>query len=148
MYDLKIDIIKECDGGFTQPSAVSGIRQDLFKIKKIEEATIDKDSQDAGSQFRDLVEKTQDEINDYIEISGWENIPSKVQIVIKQFQNEFDKVMDEYSTPPRELPLYKLWKMLSEEEQDILLNQIDKIDDLLSKGYITKNNFRKTLDKI
>lgn len=143
MYNLEVDIIKECDGGFTQPSNVSGIRQDLFKIKKIEEATIDRNSKDAGTQFRDLVEKVQDELNDYIEISGWGNIPSKIQIAIKKFQNEFDRVIEEYSTPPRELPLYKLWDMLSVEEQDNLLNQLDKMQVLLDKGYVVKNNLKR-----
>ena len=30
---MKVNIINECDGGFTQPSAISGIRQDIFKRK-------------------------------------------------------------------------------------------------------------------
>lgn len=140
---MKVDIIKECDGGFTQPSAVSGIRQDLFKKKKVEEASIDRNSKDAGSQFRDLVEKTQDEINDYIEISGWDNIPQKNKVAIKKFQNEFDRVTNEYSTPPREIPLYKLWNLLSDREQDTLLQQIDEVDRLLSRGYVVKKEFKR-----
>ena len=51
---MKLNIIQECDSGFTQPSAVSNIRKDVFK-KKVEEASIDKNSKDAGIQFRDLV---------------------------------------------------------------------------------------------
>ena len=70
---MKVNIINECDGGFTQPSAISGIRQDIFK-RKVEEASIDRNSKDAGIQFRDLVEKTQDELNDYIDISGFGTI--------------------------------------------------------------------------
>lgn len=144
MLKLKIDIMKECDGGFTQPSAVSGIRQDIFsKKKKVEEAIIDKNSGEAGLQFRNLVEKTQDEINDYIDISGWDNIPQKSRVAIKKFQNEFDRVLNEYSTPPRELPLYKLWKMLSDEEQDRLLQEIDEVDRLLSKGYVVKKDVKR-----
>ena len=143
---MKVDIIKECDGGFTQPSAVSGIRQDIFRRKKVEEViTIDKNSKEAGSQFRDLVEKVQDEINDYIDITGWDNIPQKVKVVIKKFQTEFDRVVDAYSTPPREIPLYKLWKLLSEEEQDTLLRLIAKVSSLLDEGFITKKEVKKVL---
>lgn len=143
---MKVDIIKECDGGFTQPSAVSGIRQDIFRRKKVEEEiTIDKNSKNAGSQFRDLVEKVQDEINDYIDITGWDNIPQKVRVVIKKFQTEFDRVVDEYSTPPRDIPLYKLWKLLSEEEQNTLLRLIANVNNLLDKGYITKTEIKKVL---
>lgn len=143
---MKVDIIKECDGGFTQPSAVSGIRQDIFRRKKVEEViTIDKNSKEAGSQFRDLVEKVQDEINDYIDITGWDNIPQKVKVVIKKFQTEFDRVVDAYSTPPREIPLYKLWKLLSEEEQDTLLRLIAKVSGLLDEGFITKKEVKKVL---
>lgn len=135
---MKLDIVKECDGGFTQPSAISGIRQDIFRKKKVEEATIDKNSKEAGIQFRDLVEKTQDEINDYIDISGWENIPHKVKVEIKKFQTEFDRVIAEYSTPPREIPLYKLWGLLAEDEQDKLLKLIDEVSHLLDDGFIVK----------
>lgn len=143
---MKVDIIKECDGGFTQPSAVSGIRQDIFRRKKVEEViTIDKNSKEAGSQFRDLVEKVQDEINDYIDITGWDNIPQKVKVVIKKFQTEFDRVVDAYSTPPREIPLYRLWKLLSEEEQDTLLRLIAKVSSLLDEGFITKKEVKKVL---
>lgn len=139
---MKIDIIKECDGGVTQPSAVSGIRQDLFR-KKVEEATVDKNSNEAGSQFRDLVEKAQDEINDYIEITSWVNIPPKVKVAIQKFQKEFDRVINEYSTPPRELPLYRLWNMLSTSEQDNLLSLVDDVTHLLDNGFIVKSNIRK-----
>lgn len=143
---MKVDIVKECDGGFTQPSAISGIRQDIFKRKKVEEEiTINKNSKDAGSQFRNLVEKTQDEINDYIDITGWDNIPQKVRVVIKKFQTEFDKVVDEYSTSPREIPLYKLWKLLTEEEQDKLLRLIKEVNKLLDDGFIVKKEVKKVL---
>jgi len=139
---LKLNIIQECDSGFTQPSAVSNIRKDVFK-KKVEEASIDKNSKDAGIQFRDLVEKTQDEINDYIDISGWDNIPNKVRIALKKFQNEFDRVINEYSTPPREIPLYKLWKMLTDEEQDKLLQLVENLSHLLDDGFIVKNERKR-----
>ncbi len=139
---MKLNIIQECDSGFTQPSAVSNIRKDVFK-KKVEEASIDKNSKDAGIQFRDLVEKTQDEINDYIDISGWDNIPNKVRIALKKFQNEFDRVINEYSTPPREIPLYKLWKMLTDEEQDKLLQLVENLSHLLDDGFIVKNERKR-----
>lgn len=138
---LKLDIVKECDGGYTQPSAVSGIRQDMLK-KKVEEASIDTNSRDAGSQFRDLVEKIQDEINDYIDIAGWDNIPSKVKITIRKFQTEFDRIINEYSIPPREIPLYKVWNMMTKDEQDRLLKLVDELSHLLDDGFITKNNLK------
>lgn len=143
---MKIDIIKECDGGFTQPSAVSGIRQDIFK-KKVEEAenTIDKNSKDAGSQFRDYVEKVQDEINDYIDITGYDNIPYKIKVAINKFQTEFDRIVDEYSTPPREIPLYKLWKLLSVDEQNKLLSLLDNVSHLLDNGFVVNKNVKKVL---
>lgn len=139
---MKLDIVKECDGGFTQPSAVSGIRQDIFKLKKIEEASIDTNSKDAGSQFRDLVERTQDEINDYIDITGWDNIPQKVKVTIQKFQTEFDRVINEYSTPPREIPLYKVWNMMTKDEQNKLLKLVDVLSHLLDDGFIVKNNLK------
>lgn len=139
---MKLDIVKECDGGFTQPSAISGIRKDLFR-KKVEEASIDTNSKNAGTQFRDLVEKTQDEINDYIDIAGWDNIPYKVKVAIKKFQTEFDRIINEYSTPPREIPLYKLWKMLTKQEQDTLLDLVDNVSHLLDDGMIVVKNIKK-----
>lgn len=139
---MKLDIVKECDGGFTQPSAISGIRQDIFKLKKIEEASIDTNSKDAGSQFRDLVERTQDEINDYIDITGWDNIPQKVKVTIQKFQTEFDRVINEYSTPPREIPLYKVWNMMTKDEQNKLLKLVDVLSHLLDDGFIVKNNLK------
>lgn len=143
---MKIDIIKECDGGFTQPSAVSGIRQDIFK-KKVEEAEniIDINSKDAGSQFRDYVEKVQDEINDYIDITGYDNIPYKIKVAINKFQTEFDRIVDEYSTPPREIPLYKLWKLLSVDEQNKLLSLLDNVSHLLDNGFVVNKNAKKVL---
>lgn len=142
MLKLKIDIIKECDGGFTQPSAISGIRKDIFK-KKVEEATIDKNSKEAGIQFRDLVEQTQDEINDYIDITGWDNIPQKIKVAIRKFQNEFNRILNEYSTSPRRLPLYKVWDMLSAEEQNNLLELISNVQEFLDGGFIVKNNLKR-----
>lgn len=139
---MKLDIVKECDGGFTQPSAISGIRKDLFR-KKVEEASIDTNSKNAGTQFRDLVEKTQDEINDYIDIAGWDNIPYKVKVAIKKFQTEFDRIINEYSPPPREIPLYKLWKMLTKQEQDTLLDLVDNVSHLLDDGMIVVKNIKK-----
>lgn len=139
---MKLDIVKECDGGFTQPSAISGIRKDLFR-KKVEEASIDTNSKNAGTQFRDLVEKTQDEINDYIDIAGWDNIPYKVKVAIKKFQTEFDRIINEYSIPPREIPLYKLWKMLTKQEQDTLLDLVDNVSHLLDDGMIVVKNIKK-----
>lgn len=143
---MKIDIIKECDGGFTQPSAVSGIRQDIFK-KKVEEAEniIDINSKDAGSQFRDYVENVQDEINDYIDITGYDNIPYKIKVAINKFQTEFDRIVDEYSTPPREIPLYKLWKLLSVDEQNKLLSLLDNVSHLLDNGFVVNKNAKKVL---
>lgn len=139
---MKVNIINECDGGFTQPSAISGIRQDIFK-RKVEEASIDRNSKDAGIQFRDLVEKTQDELNDYIDISGWNNIPQKSKVIIKKFQGEFDNIINDYSTPPRDLPLYKLWDLLSEKEQTKLLDEIEEINKLLDKGYVVKKEIKR-----
>jgi hypothetical protein len=139
---MKVNIINECDGGFTQPSAISGIRQDIFK-RKVEEASIDRNSKDAGIQFRDLVEKTQDELNDYIDISGWDNIPQKNKVIIKKFQGEFDNIMNSYSTPPRDLPLYKLWDLLSEKEQTKLLYEIEEINKLLDRGYVVKKEIKR-----
>lgn len=139
---MKVNIINECDGGFTQPSAISGIRQDIFK-RKVEEASIDRNSKDAGIQFRDLVEKTQDELNDYIDISGWNNIPQKNKVIIKKFQGEFDNIMNSYSTPPRDLPLYKLWDLLSEKEQTKLLDEIEEINKLLDRGYVVKKEIKR-----
>lgn len=139
---MRLDIVKECDGGFTQPSAVSDIRQDTFRLRKVEESTIDTNSKDAGIQFRDLVEKTQDEINDYIDITGWDNIPSKVKITIQKFQTEFDRIINEYSTPPREIPLYKVWNMMTKEEQDKLLKLVEVLSHLLDDGFIVKNNLK------
>lgn len=139
---MKVNIINECDGGFTQPSAISGIRQDIFK-RKVEEASIDRNSKDAGIQFRDLVEKTQDELNDYIDISGWDNIPQKNKVIIKKFQGEFDNIMNSYSTPPRDLPLYKLWDLLSEKEQTKLLDEIEEINKLLDRGYVVKKEIKR-----
>lgn len=139
---MKVNIINECDGGFTQPSAISGIRQDIFK-RKVEEASIDRNSKDAGIQFRDLVEKTQDELNDYIDISGWDNIPQKNKVIIKKFQGEFDNIMNSYNTPPRDLPLYKLWDLLSEKEQTKLLDEIEEINKLLDRGYVVKKEIKR-----
>lgn len=139
---MKVNIINECDGGFTQPSAISGIRQDIFK-RKVEEDSIDRNSKDAGIQFRDLVEKTQDELNDYIDISGWDNIPQKNKVIIKKFQGEFDNIMNSYSTPPRDLPLYKLWDLLSEKEQTKLLDEIEEINKLLDRGYVVKKEIKR-----
>ena len=139
---MKVNIINECDGGFTQPSAISGIRQDIFK-RKVEESSIDRNSKDAGIQFRDLVEKTQDELNDYIDISGWNNIPQKNKVIIKKFQGEFDNILNTYSTAPRDLPLYKLWDLLSEKEQTRLLNEIDEVNNLLDRGYVVKKEIKR-----
>ena len=86
---MQLNIIEECDGGFTQPSAVSGIRQDIMKPKeKKEENTVNRNSKDAGIQFRDYVEQTQDDINDYINVAGWDSIPSKTKVKINEFQTE------------------------------------------------------------
>lgn len=139
---MTIDIIKECDGGFTQPSAVSGIRQDLFK-KKVEENNIDKNSKDAGTQFMDYVEKTQDDVNDFIEVAGWEDIPSKIRVEIKKFQSEFDRIIDEYSTPPRKIPLYRLWRLLSSDEQDVLLNMLDNVNSMIDNSSMYTENIKK-----
>lgn len=139
---MTIDIIKECDGGFTQPSAVSGIRQDLFK-KKVEENNIDKNSKDAGTQFMDYVEKTQDDVNDFIEVAGWEDIPSKIRVEIKKFQSEFDRIIDEYSTPPRKIPLYRLWRLLSSDEQDVLLNMLDNVNSMINNSSMYTENIKK-----
>lgn len=139
---MTIDIIKECDGGFTQPSAVSGIRQDLFK-KKVEENNIDKNSKDAGTQFMDYVEKTQDDVNDFIEVAGWEDIPSKIRVEIKKFQSEFDRIINEYSTPPRKIPLYRLWRLLSSDEQDVLLNMLDNVNSMIDNSSMYTENIKK-----
>lgn len=139
---MTIDIIKECDGGFTQPSAVSGIRQDLFK-KKVEENNIDKNSKNAGTQFMDYVEKTQDDVNDFIEVAGWEDIPSKIRVEIKKFQSEFDRIIDEYSTPPRKIPLYRLWRLLSSDEQDVLLNMLDNVNSMINNSSMYTENIKK-----
>ena len=113
------------------------------KARKVEEASIDRNSKDAGIQFRDLVEKTQDELNDYIDISGWDNIPQKNKVIIKKFQGEFDNIMNSYSTPPRDLPLYKLWDLLSEKEQTKLLDEIEEINKLLDRGYVVKKEIKR-----
>lgn len=139
---MTIDIIKECDGGFTQPSAVSGIRQDLFK-KKVEENNIDKNSKDAGTQFMDYVEKTQDDVNDFIEVAGWEDIPSKIRVEIKKFQSEFDRIINEYSTPPRKIPLYRLWRLLSSDEQGVLLNMLDNVNSMIDNSSMYTENIKK-----
>lgn len=139
---MLLDIIKECDGGFTQPSAISGIRQDLLK-KKVEEDVVNKDSKDAGIQFTDYVEKTQDDINDFIEVAGWEDIPNKIRVEIKKFQSEFDRVINEYSTPPRKIPLYKLWRLLSSDEQDALLNMMDNINSMIDNSSMYTENIKK-----
>ena len=142
MYDLKLDVINECDGGFTQPSAVSGIRQDLFK-KKVEEASIDKNSKDAGLQFRDLVENIQDTINDLIDISDWDNIPQKVQIKIIKFQKEFDRLKSKYNTSSRDIPIYKLWDKMTKDEQDNVLSLIANLDGLADKGLLIKKEYKR-----
>lgn len=139
---MTIDIIKECDGGFTQPSAVSGIRQDLFK-KKVEENNIDKNSKNAGTQFMDYVEKTQDDVNDFIEVAGWEDIPSKIRVEIKKFQSEFDRIINEYSTPPRKIPLYRLWRLLSSDEQGVLLNMLDNVNSMIDNSSMYTENIKK-----
>lgn len=139
---MKLDIIKECDGGYTQPSAVSGIRQDLFK-KKVEESSVDKKSNDAGIQFRDLVERTQDTLNDLIDISDWDNIPQKVQIKIIKFQKEFDRLKSKYNTSSQDIPLYKLWDKMTAEEQDNVLSLISNLDGLADKGLLIKKEFKR-----
>lgn len=141
---MQLNIIEECDGGFTQPSAVSGIRQDIMKPEeKKEENTVNRNSKDAGIQFRDYVEQTQDDINDYINVAGWDSIPSKTKVKINEFQTEFNKIIKEYNTSPRTLPLYKLWKMLSKDEQDHLLEILDNTNNLIECTSNYSNNIKK-----
>lgn len=138
---MKLDVINECDG-YTQPSAVSGIRRDIFK-KKVEEASIDKNSKDAGLQFRDLVENIQDTINDLIDISDWDNIPQKVQIKIIKFQKEFDRLKSKYNTSSRDIPIYKLWDKMTKDEQDNVLSLIANLDGLADKGLLIKKEYKR-----
>lgn len=138
---MKLDVINECDG-YTQPSAVSGIRKDIFK-KKVEETIIDKNSKDAGIQFRDLVENIQDTINDLIDISDWNNIPQKVQIKIIKFQKEFDRLKSKYNTSSQGIPIYKLWNKMTKDEQDNVLSLIENLDGLADKGLLIKKEFKR-----
>lgn len=143
---LKVNLIKECDGGFTQPSSISGIRQDLMipKKKKVQEYKLNRNSKDAGIQFRDYVEQTQDDINDYIDVAGWINIPYKLRVEITKFQTEFNKILNKYDSEPRRIPLYKIWTMLSEDEQNKLIKLLDNANKLLDDNKVIEN-YRKVI---
>lgn len=143
---LKVNLIKECDGGFTQPSSISGIRQDLMipKKKKVQEYKLDRNSKDAGIQFRDYVEQTQDDINDYIDVAEWINIPYKLRIEITKFQTEFNKILNKYDSEPRRIPLYKIWTMLSGDEQNKLIKLLDNANKLLDDNKVLEN-YRKVI---
>ena len=143
---LKVNLIKECDGGFTQPSSISGIRQDLMipKKKKVQEYKLDRNSKDAGIQFRDYVEQTQDDINDYIDVAGWINIPYKLRVEITKFQTEFNKILNKYDSESRRIPLYKIWTMLSSDEQNKLIKLLDNANKLLDDNKVIEN-YRKVI---
>lgn len=137
----KINIIKECDG-VTQPSNVSGVKQDIFNSKTRRKKIFEADNKNkSGNEFEDYVQETQDNVNDYIDVAEWDNIPYKVQIGIRKFQNEFEKIRDEYDTENRNIPLNKLWNLLSEDEQNTMISLLDNVNELVDNNL---NNFKES----